>query len=56
MEYVELPDGFALYDSADYINNAEDAAAYLKACFDEAGDDASFIAHALGVVARSGNM
>ena len=49
---MKIPEGFAPYDSADYIRDADDAAAYLEACFDEAGDDAAFIAHALGVVTR----
>ena len=30
--------------------------AYLDACLEEAGDDAAFIAHALGVVARAKGM
>jgi probable addiction module antidote protein len=51
-----IPETFAPYDSADYIKNDDDAKSYLEACFDEAGDDSAFIAHALGVVARSGNM
>ncbi len=29
---------------------------YLEACIEEAGDDPSFIVHALGVVARAKNM
>ena len=29
---------------------------YLEACFDEAGDDAAFLAHAFGVVARARGM
>ena len=50
-----IPNGFARYDSAVYLNNVDDAAAYLEACFEEAGDDAGFIANALGAIARSGN-
>jgi len=34
----------------------EDAAAYLEAAVKEAGDDPAFIAQALGVIARSGNV
>ena len=44
------------YDSADYLRTEEDRAAYLAACMEEAPEDASFIAHALGIVARSRNM
>lgn len=47
---------FAPYDSADYLTDPETAAAYLEAAIDEAGDDPAFVAHALGVIARSGNM
>jgi probable addiction module antidote protein len=44
------------WDVADYINSGEDMAAYLEACLDEAGDDASFIAIALGDIARARGM
>jgi probable addiction module antidote protein len=46
----------ARWDSAEHLKTDEDIAAYLDACFDEAGDDAAFIAHALGVVARAKGM
>lgn len=44
------------WDSAQHLGTEEERAAYLDACLEEAGDDASFVAHALGVVARSRNM
>jgi probable addiction module antidote protein len=44
------------WDVADYIKSGEDMAAYLEACLDEAGDDASFIAIALGDIARARGM
>lgn len=44
------------YDSADYLRTRDDIAAYLEAAFEEAGDDAAFMAHALGVVARAHGM
>jgi probable addiction module antidote protein len=47
---------FTNYDSADYLTSVEDAAAYLEAAVEEAGDDPAFIAQALGVIARSGNV
>lgn len=47
---------FTRYDSADYLTSVEDAAAYLEAAVEEAGDDPAFIAEALGVIARSGNV
>ena len=31
-------------------------AAYLDACFEEAGDNSAFISHALGVIARARGM
>lgn len=47
---------FKPYDSAEYIETPGDAAYYLEAALEEAGDDPAFIAHALGVIARSGNL
>ena len=44
------------WDSAERLATEEDRAEYLDACMEEAGDDAGFIAHALGVVARSRSM
>ena len=39
-----------------YSLNDEDAALYLDACLEEAGDDAAFIAKALGNIARARGM
>ena len=36
------------WDSAEHLKTDEDMAAYLEACLEEAGDDAAFIAKALG--------
>ena len=47
---------FKTYDVADYLKTEEDMAAYLEACFEEAGDDAAFIAAALGDIARAHGM
>ncbi len=47
---------FSAYDTADYLTSTDEAAAYLEAAIDEAGDDSAFIANALGVIARSGNL
>ena len=44
------------YDSAEYLKTDEDIQQYLEACFEEGGDDAAFILHALGVVARAKGM
>lgn len=44
------------WDSADFLETEEDITAYLNACFAEHGDDAAFIARALGVVARARGM
>ena len=49
-------EAFTRYDSADYLTSVEDAAAYLEAAVEEAGDDPACIAQALGVIARSGNV
>ncbi len=48
--------GFKAYDVADYLESEEDMANYLEACFEEAGDDAAFIAAALGDIARAKGM
>ncbi len=44
------------WDSAEHLKSEEDIAAYLDACFEEAGDDPAFIAHALGVISRARGM
>ena len=44
------------WDSAEYLKTDEDMAAYLEACLQEAGDDAAFIAQALGNIARAKGM
>lgn len=44
------------WNSAEYLKTDEDIQLYLEACLEEAGDDPSFIVHALGVVARAKNM
>ena len=44
------------WDSAKYLKTEEDIEAYFAACLEEAGDDAAFIAHALGVSARARGM
>jgi probable addiction module antidote protein len=44
------------YDTAEYLKTDEDMAHYLEACFEEAGDDAAFIAKALGNIARARGM
>ncbi len=49
-------ESFTPYDAADYLGGIEDVAAYLEAAIDEGGDDPTVITHALGVIARSGNI
>jgi len=44
------------YDVADYLQTREDRAAYLDACIEESGGDATFIAKALGDIARAQGM
>ena len=44
------------WDSAQHLKTDADVVAYLDACLAEAGSDAAFIAHALGVVARAKGM
>jgi probable addiction module antidote protein len=47
---------FSRYDVVDYLKSDEDMAAYLDACIEEAGDDAAYIAAALGDIARARGM
>jgi len=47
---------FSRYDVADYLKSEEEMAAYLDACMEEAGDDAAYIAAALGDIARARGM
>ncbi len=44
------------WDSAEHLKTSEDMAMYLEACLEEAGDDAAFIAKALGNIARAKGM
>ena len=44
------------WDSAEHLKTDEDMVLYLQACMDEAGDDAAFIAKALGNIARAKSM
>ena len=43
-------------DSAEHLKTEEDLALYFEACLQEAGDDAAFIAKALGTIARAKGM
>lgn len=47
---------FARYDVVDCLKSEEEIAAYLDACIEEAGDDAAYIAAALGDIARARGM
>jgi probable addiction module antidote protein len=49
-------EAFSRFDTADYLNSEADMVAYLEACMEEAGDDAAYIAHALGNIARAKGM
>lgn len=44
------------FDVAEHLRTPEEMAAYLEACFEEAGGDAAFIAKALGDIARAKGM
>ncbi len=48
-----MTEKFSRYDTAEFLKTDADIAAYLDACLEEAGDDPSFITHALGVIARA---
>jgi len=44
---------FARYDSAGYLKTPENVAEYLVAAFEEGGDDATYMAHVIGIAARA---
>lgn len=44
------------WNSAEHLKTDEDMAAYLEACFAEAGDDPTFISKALGTTAKANEM
>jgi probable addiction module antidote protein len=44
------------WDTVEYLKTEEDRVMYLQACMDEAGDDAAFIAAAIGDIARAKGM
>lgn len=44
------------YDVAEHLRTPEEMAAYLEACMEEANGEASFIAKALGDIARAKGM
>jgi probable addiction module antidote protein len=47
---------FSRYDVGDYLKSEEELSAYLDACMEEAGDDAAYVAAALGDIARARGM
>ena len=56
MTMVRKKEKFSRYGVADYLKSDEELAAYLDACMEEAGDDAAYIAAALGDIARARGM
>ena len=44
------------YDVAEHLRTPEEMAAYLEACLEDANGDASFVAKALGDIARAKGM
>lgn len=44
------------YDVAEHLRTPEEMAAYLEACLEESNGDASFVARALGDIARAKGM
>jgi probable addiction module antidote protein len=53
---VRTTDQLGIFDAADYLRTPADAAAYLEAVLEDAGDDPTVIARALGAIARSRNL
>ena len=53
---MKVKSGFKIYEAAEYLKSESERLFYLEACFDEAGDDAAYIASALGDIARAKGM
>jgi probable addiction module antidote protein len=51
-----MTEKFFPYDTARVLGTEADIATYMDAAVEEAGEDAAFVVHALGVVARARNM
>lgn len=51
-----MPARISDYDVADHLRTPEEMAAYLEACIAESDGDASFVAKALGDIARAKGM
>ena len=51
-----MAEKFTRWDAVNYLKTGEDMALYLDACLQEAGDDAAFLAKALGNIARAKGM
>ena len=47
---------YPIFDAADHIATAEDAAMLLETALEDAADDPGALPAALGIIARSGNM
>lgn len=48
-----MTEQFSPWDSSNYLTSDDDVAAYLDACFEEAGDDPVFITRALSTIGRA---
>lgn len=46
-------EAFSRWDPVDHLRSEADMVAYFEACLEEAGDDPSFVAAALGDIARA---
>ena len=51
-----MTEKFSRYDRAELLKTEEEIEAYLESSLEDAGDDPSSIARALGVIARARNM
>ncbi|HBX80376.1 MAG: addiction module antidote protein [Propionibacteriaceae bacterium] len=49
-------DNYTVFDTSDYIESIDDAAAYLQIALEESAADPTAVPRALGVIARSRNM
>jgi len=56
IEEIPMAEKFPRYDSVGPLKTDEDIEAYLETSLEEASDDPSSIARALGVIARARNM
>ncbi len=53
---MKLPDGYRVFDAANYLKTEKDITAFLEAAFDDGYDSPEYISEILGAIARARGM